>query len=162
MHNVGNHMLSPHERSNSGMKEHRTSSKHVTAADDHEDKLMHSPNTVTHKKQKKNTNHGSGGQFSREHMNDRDWEAKFDLLMSEDLIDLPEHLCEEKLFFTDPNQMDEIFSELEERNLYLINRKQEMEHAIETLSHRQKELLKNLGSKRDLHMANKIELQEKI
>ena len=37
------------------MKEHRISNKHVTAADDHEDKLMHSPNTVTHKKQKKNT-----------------------------------------------------------------------------------------------------------
>jgi hypothetical protein len=90
---------------------------------------------MTHKKQKKNTHLLPGGHFSREHMNDRDWEAKFDLLMAEDLIDLPEHLGEEKLYFNDPNQMDEIFSELEERNLYLIHRKQEMEHAIETLSH---------------------------
>jgi hypothetical protein len=36
-------------------------------------------------------------------MNDKDWEAKFDLLMSEDLIDLPPQLCEEKLYFADPN-----------------------------------------------------------
>jgi hypothetical protein len=133
MQNAGNYMLSPHERTNSGMKEHRTSNKHVN--DEQEDKLMQSPTTVTHKKQKKNTNLGHGGHFSREHMTDRDWDAKFDLLMSEDLIDLPEHLSEEKLYFTDPNQMDEIFGELEERNLYLIHRKQEMEHAMETLSH---------------------------
>jgi hypothetical protein len=56
-------------------------------------------------------------------MTEKDWEAKFDLLLSEDLIDLPEHLREEQLFFNDPNQMDEIFGELEERNLYLIHRK---------------------------------------
>jgi hypothetical protein len=72
------------------------------------------------------------GNYGREHMNDKDWEAKFDLLMREDLIDLPPHLREEKLYFTDPNQMDEIFKELEERNLYLINRKQEIEHTLET------------------------------
>jgi len=36
-------------------------------------------------------------------MNERDWDAKFDLLMSEDLINLPNHLEEEKLFFSDPN-----------------------------------------------------------
>lgn len=36
-------------------------------------------------------------------MTDKDWEAKFDLLMGEDLIDLPAHLSEEKIYFTDPN-----------------------------------------------------------
>jgi hypothetical protein len=40
MQNAGNHMQSPHERSNSGMKEQRTSNKHVTTGDDHEEKLM--------------------------------------------------------------------------------------------------------------------------
>ena len=54
--------------------------------------------------------------------------------------------------------MDEIFSELEERNLYLIHRKQEMEHAIETLSHQHRELQQNLGKNRDMHLANKLEL----
>jgi hypothetical protein len=72
------------------------------------------------------------GALGREFMSDKDWEAKFELLMSEDLIDLPPDLRNEELYFTDPNQMDEIFQELEERNLYLIHRKQEIEHTLET------------------------------
>ena len=71
------------------------------------------------------------GNYGRENMTDKDWDAKFELLMSEDLIDLPPHLQEEKIYFDDPNQMDEIFKELEERNLYLIHRKQEIEHSLE-------------------------------
>jgi hypothetical protein len=30
--------------------------------------------------------------YGRENMTDKDWDAKFELLMSEDLIDLPPHL----------------------------------------------------------------------
>jgi hypothetical protein len=71
------------------------------------------------------------GSYGRDHMTDKDWEAKFELLLSEDLIDLPDKLREEHLFFDDPDQMFEIFTELEERNLYLIHRKQEIEQAIE-------------------------------
>jgi hypothetical protein len=78
------------------------------------------------KKNKKGNLPGLGS-YGREHMTDKDWEAKFELLLSEDLIDLPEHLRQEHLYFDDPNQMDEIFGELEERNLYLIHRKQEIE-----------------------------------
>lgn len=95
-------------------------------------------------------------------MNDKDWEAKFELLMSEDLIDLPAHLREEKLYFTDPNQMDEIFKELEERNLYLIHRKQEIEHTLETQQYQKRQLEAKLGKNRDMHLDNKISLQEKI
>jgi hypothetical protein len=40
-------------------------------------------------------------------------------------------LREEPLHFSEPGEMDEIFKELEERNLYLIHRKQEIEHSIE-------------------------------
>jgi hypothetical protein len=65
-------------------------------------------------------------------MTEKDWEAKFELLMSEDLIDLPPALRNEELYFEKPDQMDEIFQELEERNLYLIHRKQEIEHTLET------------------------------
>lgn len=95
-------------------------------------------------------------------MTEKDWEAKFDLLLSEDLIDLPEHLREEQLFFNDPNQMDEIFGELEERNLYLIHRKQEIEQAIEAQVYEYRKLQNQLGKTHDLHYNNKMELQEKI
>ena len=43
------------------------------------------------------------GSYGREHMTDKDWEAKFELLMSEDLIDLPDKLREEHLYFDDPD-----------------------------------------------------------
>jgi hypothetical protein len=60
-------------------------------------------------------------QLKRETMTDKDWEAKFELLIREDLIELPDDFYEEELFFTDPNDLNNIFSELEEKNLYLIH-----------------------------------------
>ena len=54
-------------------------------------------------------------------MAERDWEAKFELLMKNDLIDLPENFYEETLHFSDPNELNEIFTILEEKNLYLIH-----------------------------------------
>lgn len=60
-------------------------------------------------------------------MTDKDWEAKFEMLFKEDLIDLPEDYFEEELFYSDPNDLNNIFSELEEKNLYLIHMSQEVE-----------------------------------
>jgi predicted thioredoxin/glutaredoxin len=60
-------------------------------------------------------------------MTDKDWEAKFEMLFKEDLIDLPEDFFDEELFYTDPNDLNNIFSELEEKNLYLIHMSQEVE-----------------------------------
>ena len=119
------------------IKEHKEDTKHDHIIFRGDDPAIFSNSTpllsphTDHPKSKKAGMPGPGS-FGREHMLDRDWEAKFDLLMSEDLIDLPPHLREEKLFFSDPNQMDEIFKDLEERNLYLIHRKQEIEHTLET------------------------------
>lgn len=47
--------------------------------------------------------------MQREYMTDKDWDAKFELLLSEDLIDLPKDLKEEKIFFSQPSELDEIF-----------------------------------------------------
>lgn len=58
--------------------------------------------------------------------------------------------------------MDEIFGELEEQNLYLIHRKQEIENALEMQTYQYRQLQSELGKTRDMHLANKIELQEKI
>lgn len=60
-------------------------------------------------------------------MTDKDWEAKFELLFNEDLIDLPEEFFDEELLYSDPNDLNNIFSELEEKNLYLIHMSQEVE-----------------------------------
>ena len=65
-------------------------------------------------------------------MTDKDWDAKFEMLFNEDLIDLPEDFFKEELLYNDPDELNAIFSELEEKNLYLIHMSQEVEQSIET------------------------------
>jgi hypothetical protein len=60
-------------------------------------------------------------QLKRENMTDKDWEAKFEMLFNEDLVELPEDFFDEELIFKDANDLNNIFSELEEKNLYLIH-----------------------------------------
>lgn len=54
-------------------------------------------------------------------MNDRDWDFKFEQLWQEDLIDLPDDYFTERLFYSNPNELSDVFSDLEEKNLYLIH-----------------------------------------
>jgi hypothetical protein len=54
-------------------------------------------------------------------MNEKDWKNKFEMLFAEDLIELDENFFDEDLCFNDPNDLNKIFSELEEQNLYLIH-----------------------------------------
>lgn len=43
-------------------------------------------------------------------MTDKDWEAKFEMLMAEDLVQLPEDFFDEDLLYSDPNELNEIFT----------------------------------------------------
>jgi len=47
--------------------------------------------------------------------------------MNEDLIELPEDYFDEELKFSDPNELNDIFTILEEKNLYFIHMSQELE-----------------------------------
>lgn len=47
-------------------------------------------------------------------MNEKDWDSKFEFLFLEDLIPLDEDFFDEELLFQDPNDLNKIFSELEE------------------------------------------------
>lgn len=66
-------------------------------------------------------------------MTDKNWEEKFQSLMEDDLIDLPEDFFDEQNYYSDPNELSEIFTDLEEKNLYLIHMSQEVEQSLETL-----------------------------
>lgn len=70
-------------------------------------------------------------QKKRGEMNDADWEAKFELLFANDLIPVDNDFYEEELLFKDPNDLNKIFGELEEQNLYLINQSQELEESLD-------------------------------
>jgi hypothetical protein len=43
-------------------------------------------------------------------MTDKDWDAKFELLIQEDLVELPEDYFDEKLLYSDPNELNAIFT----------------------------------------------------
>jgi hypothetical protein len=73
-------------------------------------------------------------------MNEKDWEAKFEMLFAEDLIHLDENFFDEDLCFEDPNDLNKIFSELEEQNLYLIHQSQEFEESLEKMQKQKSEL----------------------
>lgn len=55
------------------------------------------------------------------------------MLFREDLIELPEDFFDELLYYEDPNDLNNIFSELEEKNLYSIHMSQEVEQSLENL-----------------------------
>ena len=78
-------------------------------------------------------------------MNDRDWETKFEQLWNEDMIELPEEFFFEKIYYTNPNELSDVLSDLEEKNLYLIHKSQEVEQSLETLKQRYNMLQLNLG-----------------
>jgi len=95
-------------------------------------------------------------------MTDKDWEAKFEMLMREDLIDLPEDFFDEELYYKDPNDLNNIFSELEEKNLYLIHMSQEVEHSLENQKQHYQILQEKLGREMNVHQKNKRMLEEQI
>ena len=64
-------------------------------------------------------------------MTDKDWDAKFEMLIQEDLVEVPEDFFDEKLLYSDPNELNAIFTQLEEKNLYLIHMSQEVEQSLE-------------------------------
>jgi len=66
-------------------------------------------------------------------MTNKDWEDKFTLLMKQDLMDVPSDFFDEELYFTDPHELNNIFTELEEKNLFMIIMRQEVEQESEEL-----------------------------
>ncbi len=95
-------------------------------------------------------------------MTEKDWEQKFEMLLREDLIELPKDLFDEHLYYEDPNDLNNIFSELEEKNLYLIHMSQEVEQSLENLKQNYQGLQEKLGKEMDIHSKNKKNLEDQI
>lgn len=95
-------------------------------------------------------------------MTDSDWDRKFEQLMAEDLIDLPEDFFDEELIFSEANELNDIFTILEEKNLYFIHMSQELEQAIEVQRQQFGYLQSKLGKEMSVHSKNKKNLVEQI
>lgn len=99
-------------------------------------------------------------QLKRDNMLEKDWEAKFEMLFAEDLIQVEDDFFDEELCFDDPNDLNQIFSELEEQNLYLIHQSQELEHSLETMHQMQADMQDKLGREVATHKKNKNDLND--
>ena len=95
-------------------------------------------------------------------MNEKDWEAKFEMLFAEDLIQIDDDFFDEELCFDDPNDLNQIFTDLEEKNLYLIHQSQELEQQLENNRQQYVYLQDKLGSEVEMHKKNKAHLNDQI
>lgn len=59
------------------------------------------------------------------------WKARFEQLLKLDLVELDDDYYEDRLFFTNPEVLDQKFTILEEENLFYIHRLQEVEQYLE-------------------------------
>ena len=97
--------------------------------------------TTTGKKDKK----GTSKAFSRENpISDEQWKARFEQLLKLDLVELTDDHYEDKLFFTNPDVLDQKFTILEEENLFFIHRLQEVEQYLEITSEAEDRVHKRL------------------
>jgi hypothetical protein len=78
----------------------------------------------------------------RANMTEKLWEEKFDILMKEDLIEVPYSYYEEQLLFKESSQLNAIFVEKENKNLFLIKKTQEIEGYLENEKEKEAKLIR--------------------
>lgn len=66
-------------------------------------------------------------------INDEEWEYRFKQLLKLSLIDVPDDFYRDDLYFTNPDDLQEIFQRLEEDSLKMINDQQELMQNYELL-----------------------------
>lgn len=90
------------------------------------------------------------------------WETRFNQLMAENLIAVPNNFYADKLPFDEPATLLEIFNELEEKNLSMIHTMQEKQQALEKLKDEEAVEHSRLDKKHKQHYDNKKEIEQKI
>lgn len=74
----------------------------------------------------------SNQMIRRSDMTDRaDWEIRFGELLELNLIQLPDEYYEDELYFKNTEDLEDLFTDLEEKNLSLINKIQEVDESLE-------------------------------
>lgn len=82
--------------------------------------------------------------------------------MAENLILMPEEFYNEVLPFDSASTLEQIFMELEEKNLAMIHAMQEKQQILESMKDKETQLRSNLSKNYDVHYKNKEEILGKI
>ena len=102
---------------------------------------------------------GGGRSEIRDRMTEKDWENRFEQLMSLHLIDVPDDYYDEELKLKDPNELRQIFDKMEATNLKNIGRMQENEYAFELQCDLEVKLKRENEKKYVTLNANRMKLQ---
>ena len=111
---------------------------------------------------------GQGGRDRRTQKNDdreitdAEWGERFDDLLNAHLIDVPDDYYDNERAFNDPDELNSIFNELEEKNLFNIHQLQDLEIQLEHLKQEEKKIKSTLQMKYDQQNRSLQELQNKI
>ena len=111
------------------------------------------------------TNKSKKGQPVQKKVTDNQyWEDRFEQYYQDDYIDIPdpESYYAEEILFNDPEQLMEIFTDLEEKNLKNIRKTQEYEEALEVQKKLEKDIQEEIGGKLKSREAAKREIQQQI
>lgn len=95
-------------------------------------------------------------------MTDKDWEKRFEQLLKEDLIDVPEDFYDEKILFEEPEQLMQIFTNLEEKNLDIIKKSQDTEQTLEIKKQQEERTKLQIGGEIAIQEAAKHDLEQQI
>ena len=98
----------------------------------------------------------------RDRVTDAEWGERFDDLLEAHLIDVPEDYYDDERAFNDPDELNAIFNELEEKNLFNIHQLQELELQLESLNQEERKIKSSLQMKYDQQNKTLQELQTKI
>ena len=90
------------------------------------------------------------------------WERRFEQLNAENLINMPDDYYEDTVPFENADQLNQIFTDLEEENLGKINSLQEKHQAIEQMLFKEEKQRSELEKKHKVHFNNKMEYINKI
>ena len=86
-----------------------------------------------------------GQKIPPKEMTDRDWADKFEELLQADLIDVPEDYYDEPILFDTAEQLMQIFTSLEEKNLEIIKKSQDTEYSLEIKKQQEIRTQKEIG-----------------
>jgi len=90
------------------------------------------------------------------------WERRFVQLMAENLINMPDDYYEDSVPFKNADTLNQIFTDLEEENLGMINSLQEKHQILEQMRFKEERMHEELGKKHDVHIHSMKEYRSKI
>lgn len=128
---------------------------------------QHRKEIEARKEQKKERNRRNRGLLSSQQQEEEEEDENENKLvippppkLDDEVVELPEE--EVPMYFTEPQQLMDIFSALEEQNLFLIQNSQETEHTLEELQHAFSETKVSMDAQTSVLQQQIDELQHQI